>query len=221
MAFIAPERVVRVRPDQLDDASLQELGLYLRDGIVTLRDCQLFCNELNLASKEHASVTHAGVPLVDEARRRTRTAHVTPETIILVQRIFRNSAMEIGRYFGVELGLPQRPIFLRYTRGDCYSQHIDNSDAEGLFQSLSIRRRLITAIICPNAEDCPTLPRYEGGQLRLYRLKPPGPKKEDYSLIVPARPGRLVAFRANIQHEVTIITRGVRYSIVTWFERRL
>jgi predicted 2-oxoglutarate/Fe(II)-dependent dioxygenase YbiX len=38
---------------------------------------------------------------------------------------------------------------------------------------------------------------------------------------VPARAGTLVAFPATVPHEVTVVTDGVRDTVVDWFECRM
>ena len=55
---------------------------------------------------------------------------------------------------------------------------------------------------------------YCGGSLKFSNYRA---EKEYREFELPSEPGLLVAFRSELTHEITPITDGVRYSIVTWF----
>jgi predicted 2-oxoglutarate/Fe(II)-dependent dioxygenase YbiX len=57
---------------------------------------------------------------------------------------------------------------------------------------------------------------YNGGKLILYGLIPT-PDWEHYGFPVTAETGLLIAFRSDIFHEVTPVTAGERFTIVSWF----
>jgi SM-20-related protein len=53
---------------------------------------------------------------------------------------------------------------------------------------------------------------YGGGQLTFYGLM-----GDRLGLPLAGRPGLLVAFRSDLVHAVTPVTRGERYTVVSWF----
>lgn len=59
---------------------------------------------------------------------------------------------------------------------------------------------------------------FEGGQLRLYGVLDPA--RDDLGVDLEPRAGTLVAFRSDLLHEVTPITAGDRFTVVTWFRER-
>ena len=82
---------------------------------------------------------------------------------------------------------------LRYENGQCYKQHVDSG--RGI-------DRTLTVILGLNEG-------YEGGQLALF----------DGAMAVRVGKGQALAFPSNFMfpHEVTPVTKGVRYSAVCWF----
>jgi SM-20-related protein len=57
---------------------------------------------------------------------------------------------------------------------------------------------------------------YEGGALTLFGLLDAG-NDQDVGLPVVAEAGALIAFPSGMLHEVTPITRGKRFTVVSWF----
>jgi hypothetical protein len=54
---------------------------------------------------------------------------------------------------------------------------------------------------------------FDGGELHVHGLL------DGFAFEVPARARRLVAFGVDVIHEVTPITRGERFTLVTWYSR--
>jgi predicted 2-oxoglutarate/Fe(II)-dependent dioxygenase YbiX len=84
-------------------------------------------------------------------------------------------------------------IFLKYTEGCYYKEHID--------QATLLINRILTIIILLNDD-------YEGGELSFLN--------KTYS--IPTKKHTLIIFPSNFMfpHQVLEITKGIRYSIVTW-----
>jgi SM-20-related protein len=122
-----------------------------------------------------------------------------------------NRKQELERHFGVPLGQCEEPQFLRYETGDFFVPHQDGNTPLIHDQS---RFRKISVVLFLNAQsEEPSPGAYGGGSLVLHGHYS-GP-----SLCVPVvpAPGTLVAFRAETTHEVTPVTHGERFTIVSWY----
>jgi PKHD-type hydroxylase len=82
-----------------------------------------------------------------------------------------------------------------------YSKHTDCSDNESIENDFSIRK-LSFSIQLSDPKD------YEGGELVIY--------KDSQKLIAPKEKGTIIFFLSNIVHEVKPVTKGTRYSLVSW-----
>ena len=80
--------------------------------------------------------------------------------------------------------------------------------------STSSRFRRVSAVIFLNRQSEGPLPgSYAGGSLMLH-----GPYTgPELRVAMPALPGSLIAFRSETTHEVTPVTRGERFTIVSWY----
>jgi len=119
----------------------------------------------------------------------------------------------IARHYGIDLTKYEEPQFLRYEVGDFFVAHQDGNT--GLMLTEREQFRKASVIIFLNRQsDVPTPDSYSGGSLVFTEWRP-GRNCGQYSLT--AEPGTLVAFPAETTHEVTPVTSGQRYSIVSWY----
>lgn len=83
---------------------------------------------------------------------------------------------------------------LRYTEGGFYKQHVDNGKKTKL-------RALSMSI---NLND-----DYDGGEFAFFNRE----------IIIRTKPGSAILFPSNFMypHEIMPVTKGTRYSIITWF----
>jgi len=163
--------------------------------------------EMERAAGAPATVLGGDGGLVHTAVRRTTKVAVPPEVRELVRRRLMERKPEIEAYFGAPLGECESPQFLRYEEGDYFVPHQDGNTPMVWDES---RFRRISAVMFLNPRtNAPADGAYGGGELVFHAA----------NLRVPAgaRPGSLVAFRAETTHEVTPVTHGVRYTIATWF----
>jgi SM-20-related protein len=140
--------------------------------------------------------------------RRTTHAAVPPATSAGVIRLLMARKDAIERHFALTLTDCEDPHFLYYQTGDFFVAHQDGSTRS------ATRFRKISAVIFLSAQSDEPLPdTYGGGSLVLH-----GPS-ESPLLRVPLAPvpGTLVAFRSETTHEVTPVTRGERFTIVSWY----
>jgi SM-20-related protein len=109
------------------------------------------------------------------------------------------------------LGQCEEPQFLRYDVGDFFVPHQDGNTP--LIHDRSRFRKISVVLFLSTQSEDPTPGTHGGGSLVLHGHHS-GP-----FLRVPvlAAPGTLVAFRAETTHEVTPITHGERFTIVSWY----
>jgi SM-20-related protein len=119
----------------------------------------------------------------------------------------------IEENFSISLRDCEEPQFLRYDAGDFFVAHQDGNT--GMLQLTSDAERKVSVVIFLNRQsDEPGAGTYSGGYLKFsdYRAEP-----QYRQLHLPADAGTLVAFRSELTHEVTPVTHGKRYSIVSWY----
>jgi SM-20-related protein len=173
-----------------------------------------FCDELRqtieAAPSSPAKVLKGEGDTVDEEYRRTVTAEVTDATRFLVRSRFDQLRPKLERHFKTELRGCQPPALLRYREGDFFQAHPDNGRE-------AVAARRISAVAFLNDErDDPEPGTYSGGSLAFFGLIG-GERGEKVGFPLVGEKGLLVAFPSERIHSVTPVTRGERYSAVTWF----
>ncbi len=175
--------------------------------------CRRMIAEMKQAAGEAATVygrTASGA--VDQNFRKTLRLRPSVETIELVTRRLLACQPQIERYFDVQLSECEEPQFLRYREGDFFVAHQDGNT--GLLRLETERRRVSTVIFLSRESDEPEEGAHCGGSLVFTSLRA-GPDDDRFRMV--AEPGTLIAFRSETTHEVTPVTHGERYSIVSWF----
>jgi predicted 2-oxoglutarate/Fe(II)-dependent dioxygenase YbiX len=114
-------------------------------------------------------------------------------------RLFQQKPL-LEDHFGESLTDCERPQFLRYEEGDFFVRHQDGNTKQLDFDHLRIRR--ISIVVFLNDS-------FSGGALRFHD----GATTFD----LQGRTGLLVAFRAEVFHEVVPVTDGERLTMITWF----
>ncbi|HEV2837058.1 MAG TPA: 2OG-Fe(II) oxygenase [Pyrinomonadaceae bacterium] len=187
--------------------------LFVVKQFLTLVACRDLVAELSVVQADAATVYgRASSGLVDQSVRQTlrlRPSDSTRERII--QRLLdHKTALE--QHFNLALGECEEPQFLRYREGDFFVAHQDGNT--GLLR-LDTESRLVSIVIFLSREsETPQPDAYCGGALVFTDLRP---ATSGGKFRLQAEPGTLVAFRAETTHEVTPVTHGERYSIVSWF----
>ncbi|MDP1569778.1 MAG: 2OG-Fe(II) oxygenase [Vicinamibacterales bacterium] len=149
---------------------------------------------------------------VDPDVRRTDEVTALDDTLAPLDRRLDALGPALGRHFGVTLGSAEPLGMLRYGPGSFYRAHRDRSSG-----TPGTRERAVSVVLFVNGRDGDG--SYEGGALRFYGLLGEGPLA-GVGLDMDPAAGTLVAFRSEVLHEVTPVTSGVRYTLVTWFSAR-
>lgn len=182
-------------PSFLDAPALREIG-----------------EELRLAGGRPATVL-GPEPQGTVAPRVRKTTRVTlsPDTRERIVGCLLERKAEIEAHFQLSLTGCEEPQCLRYEPGDFFVPHQDGNTP--LIHDESRFRRISAVIFLSTPSPEPLPGTYGGGEL-VFHGPYTGP-----ALRVPVAPppGTLVAFRAETTHEVTPITHGERYTIVSWF----
>ncbi len=152
---------------------------------------------------------------VDEGIRRSKQAQVEASTASLVIERLQALRSQMEERFQVPLGHCEEPQFLVYREGDFFAAHRDSNDDPRARQEL--RKRRISVVIFLNGQSGDGEPdSFSGGALILYGLID-SPEWKNYGFPLEAEPGLLIAFPAEVFHEVEAVTRGQRFSVVSWF----
>jgi len=88
----------------------------------------------------------------------------------------------------------------RYTKDGFYNWHIDGMGSHSELQDDGNTRKLSMSVIL-NSD-------YEGGDFEMRGLENQVPRLEEGSILV---------FPSFVEHRVTPVTEGIRYSLVSWF----
>ena len=176
--------------------------------------CEEIIREASASASNRALVYGRGESghVYDRVRRASRLELPPAITEFVTRRLLEHKET-IERHFSISLNACEEPQFLRYDLGDFFVPHQDGNT--GLLRLTSDAERKISVVIFLNRQsDDADAGTYSGGSLKFsdYRAQQPFSEFE-----LPVRRGMLVAFRAELTHEVTPVTRGQRYSIVSWY----
>lgn len=150
---------------------------------------------------------------VNENIRKSDFLMPSRATVEIITKRLSNCREKVGEHFGLSLNECEEPQFLRYRVGDFFVAHQDGNT--GMLRSEREQRRKVSIVIFVNSQtEIPQTDDYCGGSL-VFSDWHPSSKRED--LPVSGEAGMLIAFRSETTHEVIPVTRGERYSIVSWF----
>jgi SM-20-related protein len=199
---------------------MQILDAPAASGLLLIRDfldpasCATIRARARAAAGHPAPVYIEGAEgLVHEDVRKTTSLEVSAETAAEVGRRLRDLREEIGGYFKLGLTDCEPPQFLRYGEGDFFVRHQDADSEQDEYDHL--RARKVSVVIFLNGgADASGEETFAGGELAVYRAA-----EEAGQVVFPVagEPGLLVAFRSDTVHEVMPVTRGERFTIVSWF----
>jgi len=168
--------------------------------------CAAFRRALDAGEVEEAEVIGRGIHPQRQVRRATL---VEPSGAIVNEVETRLESMRepVAGALGLRLGGREGPGFVRYPAGGFYRPHRDRGH-DPKWQMAAHRAVALVAFL-NNSRDADADGDFDGGILRL--LLPEGP------IDVVPRAGLLVAFPADVLHEVTEVRGGTRDTIVDWF----
>ena len=149
--------------------------------------------------------------VVDSLVRKVTRLNVSQATSERIARKLLDRKGEVESRFALRVSTCEEPQFLRYRAGDFFVAHQDGNTPVLLDDS---RFRKVSVVIFLNRQSEEPAPgTYGGGSLVFHGAYP------DFGLRFPAdnTPGNFLAFRAETTHEVVPVTRGERYTIISWY----
>jgi predicted 2-oxoglutarate/Fe(II)-dependent dioxygenase YbiX len=151
-----------------------------------------------------------GEAVIDQRVRRVSRFTVTAESNSHIAYQLENQRPAIADYFRIKLTSFEEPQFLCYRVGDFFVAHQDGNT--GMVQLETDRTRRISVSIFLNDQSIEPEPdAFCGGSLVFHDWRH-GTRQE-----IRGEAGMLCAFRSELTHEVTPVTCGERYVIVTWY----
>jgi SM-20-related protein len=159
-------------------------------------------------------VKEGGLDRLDETIRRVGASVLPKEIRAPLKARFRGLVPELQEFFQVQLADCESPQYLIYGPGDFFSPH---SDGGPKGQNADARLRRISAVVFLNSEsEEPQEDAYGEGRLTFHGLLD-GPQWEHCAFPLKPNTGLLIAFPSEKIHEVTPVSHGRRFTVVTWF----
>jgi SM-20-related protein len=169
-------------------------------------------DELRTVSGAPAAVYGTGVAdSVHDNIRRVRRLVVSTRLREAMMGQLEDAKPKMERHFDIPLLHCEEPQFLHYRAGDFFVAHQDGNTA--LIRDDSRHRRVSVVLFLNDQSSEPRAGTYGGGELLLHGQYPDWTARQ----VAPAAAGALVAFRAETTHEVTPVTHGDRYTVVSWY----
>ena len=171
--------------------------------------------EMRSASSTPATISRAKGDVVIESMRHTNSTHVSAEAEALLEARLLTLKPRLEKHFNLPLRGWQTLQFLHYQPGGFYRPHRDNSGRPNA--RMITKQRQVSVVLFLNGEaEEERSDTYSGGALKFYGLLDDA-RAKGYGFPLKGEAGLLTAFRSTLMHEVTPVTRGERYTIVTWF----
>lgn len=192
------------------------LGVFVGKDFLDAMLCTRLRSEIQTANSSSAEVVRAGVALVDKHSRKVRQYIMTPQTTSLIRAGLLALTPQLEQHCQMAITGCEVPQFLVYYPGDFFVAHQDGGVPSGEDPPFLRNRKIAVVLFINSASEEPTANTYCGGALALYGLID-DPRCQSYGFPLIGEAGFLVAFRADTLHEVTPVTHGVRYTVVSWF----
>jgi predicted 2-oxoglutarate/Fe(II)-dependent dioxygenase YbiX len=190
-------------------------GLFVIERFFDAELCASLRREIAGGAEAPSRVERKGAFVVDEEIRRTTQASVRPELADAVHRRFETLRPELERHFAVSLTRSERPTFVVYRVGDFFLPHRDAATDDDSPDPIKARKVAVVVFLAVEADE-PREGAYGGGALTLYGLLA-DPPWDAMAFPLVGEEGLLIAFPADMVHEVTEVTFGERFVVVTRF----
>lgn len=217
--FEASEVNLRMLKQSLSEAAkisrlIDRYGLLLTPTFLDDVTCRQIIREAQVSESTPARVYGSGKggSINEQARKASQLILPVSTTAFVHSRLVEHQ-QTIEHHFSISLTSCEEPQFLSYDVGDFFVAHQDGNT--GLIQLKSDAERKVSVVIFLNRQSDVSDPgTYSGGSLRFSNYREEPGYRE---FCVPTEAGTLVAFRSELTHEVLPVTRGKRYSIVSWY----
>jgi predicted 2-oxoglutarate/Fe(II)-dependent dioxygenase YbiX len=179
--------------------------VYVDPAFLDTASCLRIRRAMDAGQPEAADVLHETIEYRDHVRRATYV-DVSDDVRAEFETHLDARRDAIGAFFGARLVSREGAGFVRYRDGGFYLPHRDRATLPSWPDAA---RRAIAAVIFLNSSrDADAAGDFAGGVLRILE----GPAQD-----LTPRQGTLVAFPADLRHEVTVVRGGTRDAVVDWF----
>lgn len=182
------------------------MGLFRLPGFLSREECLVIRMGMDAGAWEAAEVLGAGIHLEADVRA-AAVIDPAPSLVRNVELRLESCRERVSAAIGVAVGEREGAGFLRYQAGGFYRTHRDRG--EDTEWEAAARRAIAVVIFLNTSRAASPAGEFDGGVLRL--LLPDG----DIDVVPEA--GTLVAFPADVLHEVTEVQGGTRDTVVDWF----
>jgi len=168
------------------------------DAVLSKEFCRSALEQIDWATAETATIGGNAKHIVDLKTRRTDLIWQDPmQPMGCIARAYMDQANQAAGW-GYSFNSQENTQFGRYKSTDegHYDWHMDAGPPQN-----GIQRKLSISILLSDPSD------FEGGELQFKGM-------EDQKILT--KQGSIVVFPSFIEHKVTPVTKGVRYSAVTW-----
>jgi predicted 2-oxoglutarate/Fe(II)-dependent dioxygenase YbiX len=179
--------------------------MYIDAGFLDDAACLRIRRAMDAGAAEAAEILREAF----EQRPRVRRAHCVDVDARVIGEIERRLDVQreaIARFYELPLGEREGAGLMRYPRGGYYRPHRDRADVPAW---PAAARRTIAVVVFLNSSRDRGTGDFSGGRLRLFL--------DDHAIDVAPAAGTLIAFPADVLHEVTEVQDGTRDTIVDWF----
>ncbi|HET6890616.1 MAG TPA: 2OG-Fe(II) oxygenase [Pyrinomonadaceae bacterium] len=201
---------------KIDSDPSTEASLFLLHGFLDPQTCASLREEAYISPTTKAPVYMQGSPEnVHENVRKTTSFHPSADTVAAIHDKLSLQKSALENHFGLSLTDCERPQFLLYQPGDFFVRHQDGNTNQLDFDHLRIRRISLVVFLNDSCEE-ERVNTFSGGSLHFYGrdyARANGPAH----FTLKSETGLLVAFSADMVHEVSHVTRGQRFTIISWF----
>ena len=175
-------------------------------GFLSNRDCLAVRRAMDDGVREEAEVLRNGIHRQEQVRN---AALIEPAADVIdqIEASLESCRPKLGEAFGLPLGSREGAGFIRYPAGGFYRAHRDRGDDPDWRHAA--QRAVALVLFLNSSRDGAAGGDFDGGILRLFLA-------EGDRDVVP-KAGLLVAFPAEILHEVTEVRGGTRDTVVDWF----
>ncbi len=201
---------MRAGDQMADSTSARWPNLFIAKQFLEPDVCREIVAEMSAAQADAATVYGRSTSgSVDQNVRQTLRIRPSVASVEMIVRRLLGVKDLVEKHFDVALSECEDPQFLRYREGDFFVAHQDGNT--GMTRLDTERRLVSTVIFLSHESDSPQPDAHCGGSLLFTDYR------SDSNFHMIGEPGMLVAFRAETTHEITPVTHGERYSIVSWY----
>ena len=182
-------------------------GLFRYPDFLHEQECQVVRQAMNRGTVEAAEVLDGGI----HHQLRIRNASLVEPSghvLELIEARLDACRAEVAAALSMTLGEREGAAFIRYPPGGFYKLHRDRG-THTEWPSAARRGAAVVIFLNSSRQGSRDTGEFDGGVLRLFL---PGAEEQ-----VAPEAGLMVAFPADVLHEVTEVREGTRDSVVDWF----